>query len=804
MEPSDPEWLLLRKQHQQELYACLVRKENALQDLQRRANAEQAELLAEHAQQERNFWSRYEMRASATAYPIAHRAGLAATQCVAAPAGAPSANQGTLPTPKLTAAKTSSAKVNVSQTLSGKATPTISARQRHAEQPPKHPRFQHAQPASKKESKSSTNGAQPPNVGKSKPQKTARQGKEAAGREPVIINLCTSDDEMLVEVQKAAFKEKTAATKAAQPSRPGIPVATFQFFGQDSPPFPGPPSAYREAREVTRPGPSEHWQRIPQPTHTGIEKYPQEVQLVELRNINQTQGDTASSASRSTVFQAGATSNQPNRHHQSAPRSIIATAASLKNNLIGYLSNNLHSQVQETSVFSKNGAADTVTRFHALLQQGQRNDSITSHGLYKGQVDQHSSAPNCVLAEKDGLEDKHVENAPLASLNNGLEFKQLGATIPKDTNLNADLSTPIVTKSSVSPYLPSPSPSLASLPHAVTTHEATVLLNSPKKLGLPLASSCPPEGAGPIADSRASSCTVGQDPVPALTIPISRQVCVASRMSKVPALSRKRKVVNLSDDEQHEYSSSRAATAGNKLSTNSLSSPSKKVTEEKRKTSDSGFRRNPTPAARCALVNPPHTPITISEPTAPVKPTQSFRNVQNEVLPPPSSKRRAAIHAQSKIQDISEADALFHTEDEVFQATGRESRQNGASTADLGMRLGSMSIIPVPMNTRFGVRRDETAFEAPGLRGHTSGAARNKDDVRTKEKVPRCRTTQHRRAPRTRNIDKIIGGDSDNDEDGMKNLDISKFTYIDGIIVEAGQEERLTEEQTKALRRREL
>ncbi|KAF1361801.1 hypothetical protein EJ07DRAFT_175773 [Lizonia empirigonia] len=57
------------------------------------------------------------------------------------------------------------------------------------------------------------------------------------------------------------------------------------------------------------------------------------------------------------------------------------------------------------------------------------------------------------------------------------------------------------------------------------------------------------------------------------------------------------------------------------------------------------------------------------------------------------------------------------------------------------------------------------------------------------------------KAARTRNINKLIGHDSDDDDDEEEeedDLDISDFTYVNGIIIQAGQEGRLKEAQTEA------
>lgn len=64
-------------------------------------------------------------------------------------------------------------------------------------------------------------------------------------------------------------------------------------------------------------------------------------------------------------------------------------------------------------------------------------------------------------------------------------------------------------------------------------------------------------------------------------------------------------------------------------------------------------------------------------------------------------------------------------------------------------------------------------------------------------------TKAARKAGRTRNIDELIGDnsnddDNDDDEEEDDDLDISDFTYVNGIIIQAGQEGRLKEAQMEA------
>ena len=107
-----------------------------------------------------------------------------------------------------------------------------------------------------------------------------------------------------------------------------------------------------------------------------------------------------------------------------------------------------------------------------------------------------------------------------------------------------------------------------------------------------------------------------------------------------------------------------------------------------------------------------------------------------------------------------EADEAFHAEDDK-------------STAELGTRLRSMSITPVPTVTRS--REDTVADER----------------VYTREKFLKDRTKgADRLANRTRSISKLIGEDSDDD---YEDLDTSEFFYVGVVILMKGQENRLTD-----------
>lgn len=136
-----------------------------------------------------------------------------------------------------------------------------------------------------------------------------------------------------------------------------------------------------------------------------------------------------------------------------------------------------------------------------------------------------------------------------------------------------------------------------------------------------------------------------------------------------------------------------------------------------------------------------------------MKPTSSSTDAEAEPLVSPSSRRNAAIRAQAEIERINDADKQFRAEDKMFRASVREARRKEDSTSELAPRLKSMSITPVPMGTQFTRARDGRSNKKP--------------------------------AARSRNVDDILADDSNED------LDISEFTFVNGVIIQLGQERRL-------------
>jgi hypothetical protein len=197
-------------------------------------------------------------------------------------------------------------------------------------------------------------------------------------------------------------------------------------------------------------------------------------------------------------------------------------------------------------------------------------------------------------------------------------------------------------------------------------------------------------------------------------------------------------------------------------------------------------------------------------------------------------KRSAAVRAQQNIRQISQAEEQFHTEDQILKASTREARRRGATTAELGQRLRSMSLTPVPtgMQNDSEDRNVSTASTKAAniiLQANKIGGPINRekhdpvrdtkgqsiahkcttdeqatsaplkvdkcDDLSSKEEHGSDRPTVGRTAGRTaareRNIDKLICNDSD--EDLEDDLDSGEFYFRNGIILQVGQEGRLAD-----------
>ncbi len=162
---------------------------------------------------------------------------------------------------------------------------------------------------------------------------------------------------------------------------------------------------------------------------------------------------------------------------------------------------------------------------------------------------------------------------------------------------------------------------------------------------------------------------------------------------------------------------------------------------------------------RAHLNTPTTTP---SRPTAKTKPATSLTSSQptrksysNTSSSP--GKRKAAAAVQSKVQQIFQADEQFLNEEQA--------RTNGPSTTDLGARLRSMSITPIPTHAGFGASKDTPTAQAPTKANTAAAAAETKNAAYSSEKSHRDRLKAYWLAARKRgrNVNTLIDEDSDED-----------------------------------------
>jgi hypothetical protein len=269
-------------------------------------------------------------------------------------------------------------------------------------------------------------------------------------------------------------------------------------------------------------------------------------------------------------------------------------------------------------------------------------------------------------------------NRTTVLLNSKEVLKKLGKDISKDNVMDVDLSTagiaerPNFNMNEQKTHLPSPSPSLPTTPTESTGCEATSLLKAFKRPALPLVLKNAPDVRARNVESRASSCTLKVTPVPDKIAYLQRQASVVSHTSNTSNLSRKRKVIDLSDDEQSDcVPSEPPSVGGRRKSVISSGSPIKKpkattaaLLKPKgppppsvsplsllgKRTSGFGFRTKTTPAFPTTSTIPSGSPTIKSKPSTPITPTQSTADRRAKALSTPPSKRKAAVRAQSNIR----------------------------------------------------------------------------------------------------------------------------------------------------------
>lgn len=227
---NDPEWIALRARHRQECDAFIARQ----REFYLRMKAEQAELLARHQQQEGIFWLQPNHVAPSTYNlvpntPQSTAANVQPTISNLSVSLGDAPYQRPLPTPG----------PSRKQSFSASSTPSLDvcdSQQQAAQQLKQLHGFAEAQRQSNKQiPTASTKPLQPlksqprPNVAN-----TAPSARAALKKQHEIVDLCSDDDDVLVEVTGATYQQKTKPMIAPATFRPSIPTTTPQLPGKGS------------------------------------------------------------------------------------------------------------------------------------------------------------------------------------------------------------------------------------------------------------------------------------------------------------------------------------------------------------------------------------------------------------------------------------------------------------------------------------------------------------------------------------------------------------------------------------------
>ncbi|KAH6643628.1 hypothetical protein C7974DRAFT_438571 [Boeremia exigua] len=762
----DPEWINMQQQHEAER-----------RHFQRRIEAEKVALIAKQVKEDGDYWGRYAQKLATAPGPVASKAQLETTKSGAAPTCA--ASKVTLPQPDLSTTKRALPNTCDSQKQGRKAGMIATAAPQQAGQAPKQSRQSQRTQQPTEQAAMSSRGAPRPTPKQIKPKAAALQSKSVSGENEEVIDLCSSDDDMLVEVSKAAYEKKATARTL---DIPGVPSATSKLFGRNN-----------------------H-----NPSVSPLSSFPQCLFLILAANsrsivhkAGEAKGSDATTLSSAcprqhrqsesrlcaTSAQYGATTSSSSQQSQPASQAALgAVPPRVQTNatLISTL------RAQETGKLFADNVTNLVNSHLSPSQQKQRIYGSTTRALGNARIEPLASDTSSVPKKKIYDEDVHVEDVPTALLRSNVTINRLHTPVCNNNGLDTKTSPleagrhSIFNKNPEKTHLPSPSPSLASAPHTPVEDEAESLLNMFKKPQPPLTSRHP---SNSIARSRASSHTLAETPNPGQASTIRRQASVASKTSIVSTSSRKRKQVDLSDEEQSNYAPSEAPTsAACSKPTITLGPPHKKpsvpikskvgskhgpVSElpsssGRKKTSTFGSRSKAISAFNDTPVTPPRSSTTTSTPKTPVTPIRSKKDAHENPFETTPSKRKAAIRAESKIQKIRQADELFHTEEEILQATAKEHRRNAAGTDQLHTRMRSMSITAVPIGPPFDTPGAAAVSDKSARADDTFVVSKKKDGLDPKKKLLKGKATEGRRA--TRNIDEVIGDGSDEDADYLEDL----------------------------------
>ncbi|KAF9696501.1 hypothetical protein EKO04_005381 [Ascochyta lentis] len=825
-QPIDQRWVAMRARHEDEVGAFVRKIATAQEQFSSQVEAAHAAILARHSQQEKEF---YGVTPNTPSHALSTRQSVVAkTQPTTSKMGFAAAHttQKPLPTPISSDKRQSggqltplSSTAHDSQREKDRGTPSASVSQQQAEKQLKLS-YQSLQAQSHRGERTAAvpTRDQPLMPRQRKPSGTGLRRRPAQVKQCEIINLCSddddeSDDDVVVEVTRSTYHENTAVPT---PVLPSIPTATLQLFGEKPKKQPAtsePPLMKRENAEVKRS--TQGQPRLPQLAQNNNQNPVTDLLSAQPPHSERYRDSAALNALSSSMSQRAI---PPQHRAQAAPQPARNNAPPTFEKDTVYPTN---TAIQDTSDLMVNHTALPANKELPPLHQHKQNTGFVSHTLDNGRMEVTIPDSIGVFTRSSSDDDVDIEDVPLALLNVKAVLKQLGIIVSNNDGMELDSSAPTVGKSSnymsdmQRTHLPTPSPSFASTPATCQVSEAAALLSKFKKPPLPVTTSGENDCSQICtANSESSRHTTTANLLPDKPLVSRRESSRASHISNISTLSRKRRVVDLSDDEQSMYSPSESSTSTERnMSASFLSFASKKSRLTTSKTPEPkdplppsasfvdpmGNKRNGMvfkTVAQSIPMAPSRTPVANSKPSTTRTPTQASRE-KREVFTISPGKRHAAMKAQQMIQKFSEADEEFHTEDQIFQAAARKVRMGGAATADLGQRLRSMSITPVPMSTPSNVRKNSTLPDSPTTSANTAARAKTSHGIYTKNRPSTNRLINGHLGLRSRNINQLIGDDSDKDSE--EDLDISEFTYVNGIIIQAGQEGRLTEVQTKPI-----
>ncbi|KZM21928.1 hypothetical protein ST47_g6951 [Ascochyta rabiei] len=796
--PIDPRWVAMREKHQEEVGAFARSVATAHKDLNDYVEAAHKSLLKRHSQQERELYglaSSISSRDISVTHSVAYKTQPTASKMSLAPAYT---SQKPLPMPGPERKQHSSGQSTALSTAQGsqrqkdQATPSAAAPQQLVKQQMKLlPQSLQAQPQKNEQAPSVSPKGQLFKPGQYKPSVTSLRRQPGRTNKYEIIDLCSDnendDDDMIVEVRRDAVQKSTAVST---PVLPSIPTATVQLFGESSKKK-HPPHIKRENGEAGRS--TQGQPRLPHHARVSNHRPVTNLAPVRLPHSDQSRDSTAlnslsSPISRCTVSSQHQAQAPPQPAHENALSSFDRKNKTTPTNVVVQDMNNL--TVHQVVV---PGNKDLLALHHH--KQDERTKSI-------------APSSSDMFARKDSDDGVDIEDVPMAYLNIKAILNQRSMTVSSNDSIGVASSASTVANPSIftndmqKMHPPTPPPSVASAPTTCQAAEAGTLLRAFKK-PLPAAATPRTLDSAQIytSTSRSPGSTLSANRLPDKLLIHQRGTSVASRTSETLGPSRKRKEVDLDDYEQFTYSRSGSPftdrnkpsilpdshSKRSKITASATSKPNgppppsaSSVTPMSREKNGFGFRTVAS-SMPMTLSQMPSAKSKLSEPQTPI---QEYHCRKSQIATISLGKRSAAVRAQEKIRKISDADEEFHTNDQIFQATAKEVRMGATVTTDLGRRLRSMSSTPVPAGTHSNIPKNSTLSDVRTASAKPAARTKTNRSVYAKEGSLSNRATEARPAARSRNISQLIGDDFDKDFEG--DLDISEFTYVNGIIIQTG------------------